>query len=98
MIIFMFFCFKKKTQYDMLISDWSSDVCSADLTCIEELGHFIPSASLALVSRRIVARTRARPRHAKFGSPRKKSQKWCQGQFGRRGGLPACRTPENRPV
>src|SRR3546814_7082575 len=65
-------------------------------TCIEELGHFIPSASLALVSRRIVARTRARPRHAKFGSPRKKSQKWCQGQFGRRGGLPACRTPDRK--
>src|SRR3546814_1702903 len=53
-------------------------------TCIEELGHIIPSASLALVSRRIVARTRARPRHAKFGSPRKKSQKWWKGKLGRK--------------
>src|SRR3546814_7115466 len=25
-------CFKQKTAYDMRISDWSSDVCSSDLT------------------------------------------------------------------
>src|SRR3546814_19754878 len=28
----MFFCFKQKTAYEMRISDWSSDVCSSDLT------------------------------------------------------------------
>src|SRR3546814_4711165 len=28
--MFIFF-FKQKTAYDMLISDWSSDVCSSDL-------------------------------------------------------------------
>src|SRR3546814_5926918 len=27
----MFFLFKRKTAYDMRISDWSSDVCSSDL-------------------------------------------------------------------
>src|SRR3546814_9826570 len=27
----MFFFFKHKTQYEMRISDWSSDVCSSDL-------------------------------------------------------------------
>src|SRR3546814_3777166 len=27
---FLFFC-KRKTAYDMRISDWSSDVCSSDL-------------------------------------------------------------------
>src|SRR3546814_15754061 len=27
----MFFCFKQKTVYGLRISDWSSDVCSADL-------------------------------------------------------------------
>src|SRR3546814_14908510 len=27
----MLFFFKQKTAYDMLISDWSSDVCSSDL-------------------------------------------------------------------
>src|SRR3546814_6623406 len=26
-----FFCFKQKTTYEILISDWSSDVCSSDL-------------------------------------------------------------------
>src|SRR3546814_11637755 len=30
-MIFFFF-FKQKTAYDMRISDWSSDVCSSDLT------------------------------------------------------------------
>src|SRR3546814_16756297 len=28
------FFFKQKTGYDVRISDWSSDVCSADLTCV----------------------------------------------------------------
>src|SRR3546814_4949516 len=30
----MFFFFKQKTAYDLRISDWSSDVCSSDLTDI----------------------------------------------------------------
>src|SRR3546814_4987477 len=30
----IFFCFKQKTAYEMRISDWSSDVCSSDLTVI----------------------------------------------------------------
>src|SRR3546814_10558948 len=29
--LFVFFLFKKKTAYEMRISDWSSDVCSSDL-------------------------------------------------------------------
>src|SRR3546814_10433736 len=36
----MFFCvFKKKTAYDMRISDWSSDVCSSDLEDAEHGGR-----------------------------------------------------------
>src|SRR3546814_7667049 len=31
-LIFLFFFFKQKTAYEMRISDWSSDVCSSDLT------------------------------------------------------------------
>src|SRR3546814_2875637 len=31
----VFFFFKQKTAYDMRISDWSSDVCSSDLS----IGH-----------------------------------------------------------
>src|SRR3546814_3646928 len=30
----MFFLFKQKTAYEMRISDWSSDVCSSDLSCL----------------------------------------------------------------
>src|SRR3546814_2578250 len=30
----MFFFFKQKTAYEMRISDWSSDVCSSDLTVV----------------------------------------------------------------
>src|SRR3546814_6596252 len=34
-LIFYFFFFKQKTAYEMRISDWSSDVCSSDLTHLE---------------------------------------------------------------
>src|SRR3546814_7735897 len=33
------FVFKQKTAYDMLISDWSSDVCSSDLNALNETGR-----------------------------------------------------------
>src|SRR3546814_4238996 len=32
-----FFFFKQKTAYEMRISDWSSDVCSSDLTAIVDI-------------------------------------------------------------
>src|SRR3546814_4241346 len=39
---FVFF-FKQKTAYEMRISDWSSDVCSSDLSGLQEqLGHYGP--------------------------------------------------------
>src|SRR3546814_3552698 len=31
-LLCLFFFFKQKTAYEMRISDWSSDVCSSDLT------------------------------------------------------------------
>src|SRR3546814_7009587 len=31
MLTLLFFFFKKKTAYELRISDWSSDVCSSDL-------------------------------------------------------------------
>src|SRR3546814_10335453 len=31
-MLVMFFFFKQKTAYEMRISDWSSDVCSSDLS------------------------------------------------------------------
>src|SRR3546814_7898324 len=41
MIIFclFFFFFKQKTAYEMRISDWSSDVCSSDLTAFTAGGN-----------------------------------------------------------
>src|SRR3546814_575111 len=38
-----FFFFKKKTAYEMRISDWSSDVCSSDLGAEPKLLHFLYS-------------------------------------------------------
>src|SRR3546814_1359193 len=40
------FCFKQKTAYELRISDWSSDVCSSDLSGLpgdrsEEVGRAI---------------------------------------------------------
>src|SRR3546814_7076827 len=35
--ICVFFFFKQKTAYEMRISDWSSDVCSSDLTFVPAL-------------------------------------------------------------
>src|SRR3546814_15112918 len=32
----VFFFFKQKTAYEMRISDWSSDVCSSDLTALRQ--------------------------------------------------------------
>src|SRR3546814_9966832 len=32
--MFLFFFFKQKTAYEMRISDWSSDVCSSDLSIL----------------------------------------------------------------
>src|SRR3546814_14192870 len=38
----MFFCFfKQKTAYEMRISDWSSDVCSSDLSASELLSYMV---------------------------------------------------------
>src|SRR3546814_5556644 len=37
MHVFYFFFFKQKTAYEMRISDWSSDVCSSDLTDINSV-------------------------------------------------------------
>src|SRR3546814_2717909 len=38
MCVLFFFFFKQKTAYEMRISDWSSDVCSSDLTITRPAG------------------------------------------------------------
>src|SRR3546814_5723505 len=37
----MIFFFKQKTAYEMRISDWSSDVCSSDLSAVDALQRLI---------------------------------------------------------
>src|SRR3546814_2699846 len=43
-LLLFFFFFKRKTAYDMRISDWSSDVCSSD-RIDDRTGRTIASAS-----------------------------------------------------
>src|SRR3546814_8623120 len=38
LIYLVFFFFKQKTAYEMRISDWSSDVCSSDLSALDSTG------------------------------------------------------------
>src|SRR3546814_9762521 len=51
-ICLLFFFFKQKTAYEMRISDWSSDVCSSDLT----VGHGPPQRQALDALRRPVRR------------------------------------------
>ena len=39
---FVFFFFKQKTAYEILTCDWSSDVCSSDLTILELCSSSMP--------------------------------------------------------
>src|SRR3546814_1854735 len=48
---FLFFFFKHKTAYEMRISDWSSDVCSSDLTPSDRRGAR-PRPALSVPHRR----------------------------------------------
>src|SRR3546814_16084885 len=41
----MFFFFKQKTAYEMRISDWSSDVCSSDLSARAKRGAMATMAA-----------------------------------------------------
>src|SRR3546814_3081607 len=41
--LLFFFFFKQKTAYESRISDWSSDVCSSDLTDNGNTGYFLPN-------------------------------------------------------
>src|SRR3546814_5896545 len=51
-VFWFFFFFKQKTAYEMRISDWSSDVCSSDLSVRAEAG-FEPDLMQGLIDGRI---------------------------------------------
>src|SRR3546814_4272028 len=45
----IFFFFKQKTAYEMRISDWSSDVCSSDLSALlERLNSLLPQRAVSI--------------------------------------------------
>src|SRR3546814_8670637 len=58
--VFVFFFFKQKTAYEMRISDWSSDVCSSDLSVCWEIdeGRFVDLIEIDAASRTKVEDTR----------------------------------------
>src|SRR3546814_8038600 len=57
-ILWIFFFFKQKTEYELRISDWSSDVCSSDL-----YGSTLPyiAAGCAVIFLRSGVQRRAQP-------------------------------------
>src|SRR3546814_20767748 len=72
----IFFFFKQKTAYELRISDWSSDVCSSDLTvcpsfrrrlpahCSDRTGRERPVPSPLRPSRTVAAKSQTDKRHA----------------------------------
>src|SRR3546814_20105477 len=75
-LVLFFFFFKPKTAFDVLISDWSSDVCSSDLAGAETptppmSPAFSPGA--APRSRRSWARKRSRPSSPRLATIHRRS-------------------------
>src|SRR3546814_329497 len=58
-----FFFFKQKTAYEMRISDWSSDVCSSDLSELDPPDRPFQRTARAGPGRRMVAVRRGFVRH-----------------------------------
>src|SRR3546814_9750027 len=57
MCFIVFFFFKQKTAYEMRISDWSSDLCSSDLSNYSGLGRLhLPAASVPTTIRSVMKR------------------------------------------
>src|SRR3546814_5436374 len=52
LVLDLFFCgfffFKQKTAYEMRISDWSSDVCSSDLSRLPRCAAPVPRPQVSL--------------------------------------------------
>src|SRR3546814_4173164 len=64
-----FFFFKQKTAYEMRISDWSSDVCSSDLSAIALLLDGVTGSGKTEVYLHAIADCLARGRQAPLLKP-----------------------------
>src|SRR3546814_5020034 len=62
--LYVFFFFKQKTAYELRISDWSSDVCSSDLSQVAEIGivEGPPAIMREAAQRRVVIQANVRDR------------------------------------
>src|SRR3546814_5217277 len=61
LLVLVFFFFKQKTAYEMRISDWSSDVCSSDLTSLSRAGRLRAAVDASSSPRSWVAASAASP-------------------------------------
>src|SRR3546814_3696059 len=77
---FFFFFFKQKTAYEMRISDWSSDVCSSDLFCVEVVDCTMMNLSWAAAG--AVAPAKASPAVVAAASARKERLSMAISLFG----------------
>src|SRR3546814_11774915 len=71
LLYIFFFFFKQKTSYEMRISDWSSDVCSSDLTMIA----LYPASRVSSSFFTLVARSRS-SRTSASSAPRSMLNAW----------------------
>src|SRR3546814_6485586 len=60
----MLFFFKKKTAYEMRISDWSSDVCSSDRR--DQFGAAIDQRAIQFGKAQVIADGKAEPAERGF--------------------------------
>src|SRR3546814_4701718 len=87
------FFFKQKTAYEMRISDWSSDVCSSDLS-LAVGGKAVPLAAAGRRERRVRVE-RPAPEHMDFRHGRRRAVGAAQDQAGRHQiGRASCRERE----
>src|SRR3546814_3759113 len=73
LVVFCLFFFKQKTAYEMRISDWSSNVCSSDLTSSRRKSRPTPAMPRAIRAAAIIS-TSSAPRASRTGSSSTRSE------------------------
>src|SRR3546814_2403864 len=80
-MLFFFFCFKQKTAYEMRISDWSSEVCSSDLSKgLERRYHRSAHQAALLLQPRAQCLSAARANELLIPQPEARTAKQRQSQ------------------
>src|SRR3546814_4524950 len=79
-VFFFFVFFKQKTAYEMRISDWSSDVCSSDLSSVR-LSFPPESANAPFQPPRSICITKARIRRSEERRVGKECVSTCRSRW-----------------